>query len=175
MFLVFTSIKNIIKLLFLCFANFCKDDSIRDKSCARCKCAQCRHAPAGEPRELHVRYLVSMFYHCIIVCVCDAVSVYVFVQDGEKASVFREQNLACFWAPTDWVLSSPTAAAATIPALPHLSQRAHEEDSGSTHICFRSSTICCKCVCDGRPWVSHQLCLRAYGVKREWKQDVCDL
>lgn len=52
----------------------------------------------------------------------------------------------CCFDPAVFSLTTTTAA---IPALAHLSQRAYEEDSGSTHICFRSQAICCKCVCDG--------------------------
>lgn len=47
---------------------------------------------------------------------------------------------------------SLTTTTAAIPALAQLSQRAYEEDSGPTHICFRSKAICCKCVCDGREY-----------------------
>lgn len=45
----------------------------------------------------------------------------------------------------DKAVFSPTTAA--IASLARFSQRAHEEDSGSTHIRVRSQAICCKCVC----------------------------
>lgn len=44
---------------------------------------------------------------------------------------------------------SLTTTAAAVPALAHLSQRAHEEDAGPAHVCIRSKAICCKCVRPG--------------------------
>lgn len=46
----------------------------------------------------------------------------------------------------DKAVFSPTNTTAAIPTLAHMSQRTYQEDSGSTHICFRSQAICCKCV-----------------------------
>lgn len=83
------------------------------------------------------------------VCVC------VVLEEEEDVSVFWESNEGGVEyksiGVTDKALFSLTTTTAAIPALDHLSQRANEEDSGPTHICFRSKAICCKCVrCDGR-------------------------
>lgn len=51
-----------------------------------------------------------------------------------------------FCALIDEAVSSLTTTAATVAVLAHMSQRANEEDSGPTHICFRGQAICCKCV-----------------------------
>lgn len=92
--------------------------------------------------------LFVLHISCVIHPVTVHVSVYVCHLGGRE----RESNLghiqykSCFLI--DKALFSPMTTTAAISALAHLSQRANEEDSGSTHICFRSKAICCKCVCE---------------------------
>lgn len=62
-------------------------------------------------------------------------------------------------------MSPLMTTAAAVPALAHLSQRAHEEDAGPAHVCVRSKAICCKCArragacwCAGCLWLARAPC-----------------
>lgn len=126
-------------------------------------CLSCAGAciPAGEPfvcRILAVDFhpLSLSVYINIYICVC----VHVRCLEPEKKAASVSLRSGCkpcvehksFKTSVLFLLSSLTTAlfsltttTAAIAALAHLSQRAHEEDSGPTHICFRSKAICCKC------------------------------
>lgn len=103
---------------------------------------------------VHISHLIHPQHQCICACLCfvraEQETAYVLWESNEQREQYQNCKDISAVFRVDKAVFSPTTTTAAIPTLAHLSQRAYEEDSWPTHICFRSKAICCKCVCDGR-------------------------